>query len=485
MQIAQQTLSKVLIIAFLLIVAFVQANLIMTSAYIAIVLSLAALFFMLFVNAPVGLLLILIFFFPFSGTAAFKTAMAAIPGFKPLQILSAAVFAVALLNTHSAVRLPRAAMVFFAVIIAIFTIAFLRSLPNLSNINYMMAEAVDIPRYFLSQYFKPLIYFIPALIVIQYVHATKDIDRVFLAINWSITLLSLVIIAFFISNRDLILDPRSTRTFYADSFGLHTNSIANYYIIGFPFVLADLFRNKVLIGTIKSLLCAVAVALLFSRSAYFIFLISILIYLFVSKRAKWLPIALGLLMLLILALPASITERATKGFYSKDRNEISAGRVDDIWLPLINEISNQPLALLFGKGRYAMVSSDAHKNKLVLQAMHPHNMYLEMVLDAGLIGLLAFLGLFAYLLHKVYASIAAAGPSSYREYQIAVMTSLICFLLSGVTDRTFFPDEINGYLWICVAMAFVMSRLLEHNEALVQDAQSPKVYRENPVGFKL
>jgi O-antigen ligase len=461
MQIAQQTVTKVLIIAFLLIAAFIQANLIMTSAYIAVILSLAALFFMVFINAPVGLLLILIFFFPFSGTGAFKTAMAAIPGFKPLQILSVAVFVVALLNAHNAARLPRAAMLFFGVIIACFTIAILRSIPNLANINALMTENVDLPRYFLSQYFKPLIYFIPALIVVQYVHSTKDIDRVVLTINWSITILSLVIIAFFMLNPNLILDPKSTRTYYADSFGLHTNSIVNYYILGFPFVLTDIFRHKMLQGIVKSLLCAVAIALLFSRSAYFIFIFSILIYLFISRRAKWLPIAMAALMLILLMLPASITERATKGFYSKDRNEISAGRVDDLWLPMIREISDKPGKLFFGNGRYAMVSSEAHKKGLVLQAMHPHNMYLEMVLDSGLMGLIVFLSLFAFLLKKVYSSISTASKSTYKEYQIAVMTSLLCFLLSGLTDRTFFPDEINGYLWISAAMAFVMERHLE------------------------
>jgi hypothetical protein len=474
MQIAQQRLSKILIFTLLVMVGLVQAKLIMISAYIAVVLSFAALFFMLFINAPVGLLMILIFFFPFSGTEAFKAAMAGIPGFKPLQILSVAVFAVALLNASRAVPLPRQAKLFFASVFILFTVAFLRSMPNLSTINPILSESLSLPHYVFSHYFKPLIYFLPALIVTQYVYTGKDIDRVVATINWSITILAMVIIGFFLFDRNLILDPGSTRDFYADSFGMHTNSIVNYFIMGLPFVLTDLFRKRVPIGIVKISLCAIAVALLFSRSAYFLFVFSILIYLFVSKRAKWLPIFVATILILLAVLPESITERATKGFHSMNRNEISAGRVDNIWLPLLKEIGDDPRAVLFGEGRYAMVVSDVHKKKIIIQAMHPHNMYLEMLLDSGLAGLLIVMGLFAYLLKSVYSSVARAETGRYREFQVATMTSLLCFLLSGVTDRTFFPDDINGYLWMTVAMAFVLMRHIEYKGAHPEEDSSAR-----------
>jgi len=453
--------NSVLVIACLMLAAVAQAYLIVSSVYVAIVLTLAALFFLVFHNAPVGLLMILLFLFPFSGTEAFRTAVAEIPGFKPLQIFSMAVLAVAILNIRSAVRLPRSAAVFFSVIILLFTFSFLRSVPNLVSINMVLPEPLSVTRYFLSQYFKPLIYFIPAIILTQYVYTGRDIDRVTQTISWSITFLSVSIIGFFFFNRDLILDPGSTRTFYATSFGLHTNSIANYYIIGFPFVLSDLFRGRFVIGIIKITLCVAGIALLFSRSAYFITIFAFIAYLFISKRAKWLPILLVVLLASVFVIPESVTKRATKGMETWDREEISAGRVDNIWLPLIKENAWDLEKLLLGNGRLAMVSTQVHKKKLILQAMHPHNMYLEMVLDAGLIGLLIILSLFAFLLRKTYLSLNLVGSSHYKEYQVAVITALICFFVSGLTDRTFFPDEINGYLWMMVAMAFILCRHLE------------------------
>jgi O-Antigen ligase len=453
-----------LIIALFLIAAAAQAFLVVQSAYIAIILSAAVLFFLLFHNAPVGLLMIMIFIFPFSGTEAFQTAAADIPGFKPLELLAASVLIVALLNIRSAVRPPRTAAVFFGTIILVFTVAFLRSLPHLHSINQLLPESLSVRRYFLSEYFKPLIYFIPAIIISQYVYTTKDIERVVQTINWSITALSLVIIGFFFFNPHLILDPSSTRRFYASSFGLHTNSIANYYIIGFPFVLTDLFRGKLLTGAVKILICAAGIVPLFSRSAYFLFIASFFIYLFISGRRKWLPLLMAAMVAFYFIIPSIVTQRATRGFHTGNRNLIMAGRVDYIWLPLLKEITSNPRTLLLGNGRFAMVSTNAHKEGIILQAMHPHNMYLEMVLDSGLIGLAIILSLFALLLKKAYLGLKMSKKSPFNEYQVAVMTSLVCFLISGLTDRTFFPDEINGYLWIITAMAFVLFRYFETSE---------------------
>jgi hypothetical protein len=450
-----------LFLAVLLIGAVVQANLIMKSAYLAIALSGAVFFMMLFFNAPMGLLLLMVFIFPFSGTEAFRSAAADIPGFKPLQLLSMALMAVAVLNLRKAVRPPFSALFFFAVIIVIFTITFLRSLPNLDVINQVQTEKLSVLRYFLSEYFKHLIYVVPAIIIFFYVYTQRDIERLSQTINWSITLLSVVIISFYFMNPEMVSDTRSARRMYATSFGLHTNSIVNYYILGFPFILTDLFRKRFVLGSIKIALCAVAIAFLFSRSAYFLLIASFFIYLFVSKRARWLPVFVGVMMASYFIIPENVLERATKGFHSLDRNEISAGRVDHLWLPLLKESTSDAQTILFGNGRYAIVSTDVHKRRIIIQAMHPHNMYLEAYLDAGLIGLVTILSLFGYLLTKAYLNVKVGERTPYKEYLTAAFTSVTCFLISGLTDRTFFPDEINGYLWIIVGLIFVISRQIK------------------------
>ena len=454
----QRNIGLWVMVAVLMVAAIIQANMILTSTYLAIAMSSAFFFLMLFFNAPLGLLMIMLFIFPFSGTEAFRAALADIPGFKPLQLLSLALMVVALMNLRNAVRPPAAAVFFFLVIIVVFSVTFLRSLPNLDDINQVQTERLSVPRYFLSEYFKHLIYFIPAIIIAHYVYTTRDLDRVARTINWSITLLSVVIIGFYFINADLVMDSRSTRRLYATSFGLHTNSIVNYYILGFPFILAELFKKRSVLVLAKIVLCTIAIALLFSRSAYFLLIASFFIYLYVSKRARWLPILAMIMMASYFIIPDAVIERATKGFQSGDRNEFTAGRVDHIWMPLLKESTSDIKTILFGNGRYAMVSTDAHKRRAIIQAMHPHNMYLEVFLDAGLIGLLIILSLFGYLLLKAYAHLKPAENTPYKEYLTAAITAVVCFLISGLTDRTFFPDEINGYLWVIVGLTLVLCR---------------------------
>jgi len=232
----QRNISTGLILGILLIGALIQANLIMKSAYLAIALSGAVFFLLLFFKAPLGLLMIMVFIFPFSGTEAFRSAMADIPGFKPLQLLSLALMAVALLNLRTAVQPPKSAVIFFAGIIILFTIAIARSLPYLEDINQVQPERLSVLRYILSSYFKPLIYFIPALIITLYVYSTKDIERISQTINWSITILSIVIIGFYLVNPEMVADPRAARGFYASSYQLdrkllHTR--ISFHIDGF------------------------------------------------------------------------------------------------------------------------------------------------------------------------------------------------------------------------------------------------------------
>ena len=85
-------------------------------------------------------------------------------------------------------------------------------------------------------------------------------------------------------------------------------------------------------------------------------------------------------------ITGSIVERAEKGLKSKDLNEIFAGRVNDIWLPLIYEYRDNPQKMIFGNGRYSILTSKAASNAIILDVEHPHNMYLELILDVGLIG---------------------------------------------------------------------------------------------------
>jgi O-antigen ligase len=455
------------IFTFLVLNGLVISGLIFKFGILSIFLCLAVAVIAFFYNEPVKILLVLVFIFPFSGTELLSGKLIPIPGFKPLQLFALLSMAIALMNIHKSVEMPPLVILFFGTVIVVFAFSIAHAYFYLDQINAFIADPLTPGRFFLSKFCKPLIFILPALIMTKFIYRRMDLDKIAVAIDWSIMILSVYILFLYLRHGGVSLTSREIREFLWASLGTHTNNLANYYIMGFPFVLARFFQSKTPLSYLKIALAAVGLALLFSRSAYCLFILSIFLYTFISKRIKTVPLVAGLLVAAALfVVPETVIQRATKGFETQDSNEILAGRIEGLWRPLIEEYAENPKAVIFGRGRYAIVSTKAHQTGSTLQAQHPHNMYLEAVMDMGIIGLVVFLSLFGFLLSRSFAKLAALTDKHVKENLVAAITSLICFLASGLTDRTFFPDDINGYLWIIVAQAFILMRYADYGESI-------------------
>jgi len=157
------------------------------------------------------------------------------------------------------------------------------------------------------------------------------------------------------------------------------------------------------------------------------------------------------------------------GFESKEYNEIFAGRIDGIWLPLLDEYTQASKKILFGDGRFATKVSDSAQNGILVSAAgHPHNMYLEQILDAGLLGLMTFILFYFVLLKKASKNLRIINKYKIKEYQYAVIASLISYLVSGLTGRSFFPNAENSYVWIIVGMAIVINTIVENSGEFIE-----------------
>jgi hypothetical protein len=188
-----------------------------------------------------------------------------------------------------------------------------------------------------------------------------------------------------------------------------------------------------------------------------------MLYLLISKRAKFLPFLLVIIFGFSFVVSTSIIERASKGLGSKDRHEISAGRIDNIWIPLIDEYLENPKKLLFGNGRYAIISSDSAARGVILDVRNPHSMYLEQILDAGIIGLLIVMLFYVYLFKKIYKCIGAIKDVKTREYLYAVIVAMMSFFIAGITGRSLFPRVSNSYFWIILGVALAILMIQENS----------------------
>lgn len=99
-------------------------------------------------------------------------------------------------------------------------------------------------------------------------------------------------------------------------------------------------------------------------------------------------------------------------------------------------------------------ASPRHKS-----ASHPHNIYLGMVLDMGLIGLAAVLAFY----FKVYSSFLrlANDPGLsplFRAAFTGALVAFIGFLVSGIGDNRYYPVREQTYMWLMFGIGLGLTR---------------------------
>jgi O-antigen ligase len=188
------------------------------------------------------------------------------------------------------------------------------------------------------------------------------------------------------------------------------------------------------------------------------------------KWRKYLIIAPVVAILLPVLLPGA-TGRILEGFgrvdvageVTTDTYATTSGRVF-AWPYVIDEIGKSPW---IGYGRLAMPRTGlSQKIGLELQDdswPHPHNMYLETLLDNGILGSIPILGFWA----AVVACSARLFRSDNRLYSAVGGLSLaltLTSLLGGATGQHFYPQEQTFGIW----MAFFLSLRVHIEEKRVQ-----------------
>jgi O-antigen ligase len=135
-------------------------------------------------------------------------------------------------------------------------------------------------------------------------------------------------------------------------------------------------------------------------------------------------------------------------------NAVSADRIDGIWKPLLPEIWNSPI---WGNGLASTMWSAPMRAGAMVPAGHPHNAYLEAVLDMGFLGL-ALLLYFYWLVWRGFRSLgsnAFLSPEMRGLFQGA-SAALVCFLVTGGTGSSLRPEPEFGFLWLAIGMMYGM-----------------------------
>jgi len=141
-------------------------------------------------------------------------------------------------------------------------------------------------------------------------------------------------------------------------------------------------------------------------------------------------------------------------------SEVSAdalmtGRVDAIWVPLLNEWTSDIGLFLFGAGRNGMITSQLWYTGEILQATHAHNAFINFFLDCGAI----FTGMVIIFLFVGIAIAWRVGQRLNSDLYWALFIGVFGYGIGMVTEREIFPTFANLYLFPIIAMMINLARM--------------------------
>jgi len=402
---------------------------------------------------------LLVLILPLGATQLFPYGLMGVPGLNPLNLLVVATLGAYVVQGGKLRQLAPAPVLWLLIVPVV--IAGLIGMPHVDEIAAYFFETESViftgPLGYFQQFaFRPLLLVLVALFLGVAVAKSQKPERFVIPMMVSVWLIAMIELVFIASSgvRLGYLASASARDFYGD-IGIHANELGRVFMVAYAVLLFVWWETKhVALKTALFLTLGVAclaMVLTFSRGALFGFFVVNALFLFWKFNAKTLALALLAGAVAAALAPEYLWNRITFGF-EEDANAVSADRIDGIWLPLLPEIWKSPL---WGNGLSSTMWSAPMRSGAMVPAGHPHNAYLEAVLDMGFIGLAVLL---AYYWH-VWKGFRALGSNAFLSPEMrglfqGATAALICFFVTNGAGSSLRPDSEFCFLWLAIGMMY-------------------------------
>lgn len=417
---------------------------------------------------------------PFSGTQLIPRQMFGVTGLNPLNIILGITLMslfVAHLFDQRQVRLPRTPRLLGWYVLMLSAAAVYGSffvnlaIPHIGESGAI--EFLTVKNYLLAVWVKPMIILLVAMLAGSISRSSRGARAMVWAVGLSIALMTaVVLVSVFASGMNLNLLAETRARGFLSWTGMHANDIGFFFSMGCALLLFAALGHTHMGEKALLLLLAgaagTAAALTFSRGT-FLGLLVIVAYFLVSRR-KFGPLAVALIALTIIALslPDAFVERATTGITHGSAQDLSAGRVERIWKPLIPEILKSPFV---GHGLQSISWADPNRRGAMLGVTVAHSAYLETLLDTGLLGLIMVAAVL-HLLWRMFRRLKIIHPEGlWRGYFEGASVCILVLLVQGMTAGTFFPSFPQSFLWVSAGLGLGFLDLLKHQQSLELPAQ--------------
>ena len=406
--------------------------------------------------------ILLIALLPVSATSIFPRGLLGVTGLNPVNLLLGATFVAYLAKgrlEHQGALVPRPLMLLY--ILPIVAAGALGTL-HVDDIHpdfyqQLVINYTNWTGYLRDALIKPLFMVLTAVLVGAAVAKARKPEPFVTALAIGVCLLALVMFIFIITSgvRLGFLSSARARTFF-DQIGTHANELGRVFVTSYALLLFAWWETKTEKAKIALFVAlgmlSLAIVLTFSRNAFLGFFLVNGLFLIWRFNAKKLGLALLGLSVAILFAPAAVYRRITYGFDTGSADAVSAGRIEYIWLPLIPDALKSPL---WGQGLDSIMWSHAMTSGSMLFVGHPHNAYLQAILDMGVIGLV----LLCCYYWTVWRGFRALGSNAYlspvmRGFFQGACAALIAFAVAGLTGGSLRPQPENLPLWIAIGIMY-------------------------------
>jgi len=263
----------------------------------------------------------------------------------------------------------------------------------------------------------------------------------------------------------------NSRDALAAAAGIHPNEVSLMFNCGLAWALftarAAPLRSRIALWSVAGLL-SVASLLTFSRGGFIGMLIVLIAYTLEMRRFMWIAVASVLLAVGALCLPEAVIERLTTGLAQSDLNAVSAGRATMIWPLLLPVIGDH---WLFGSGMESILWSPPARSG-ALMVTQPHNAYLGLLLDYGVIGAVMILSFHIWcwldlrrLATRIEGGALGGVDRAWAQFVRATSVMLPVLMVQAVTDNRLTPTPSQTLMWLAIGLAFGL-RARCHDQAV-------------------
>lgn len=264
---------------------------------------------------------------------------------------------------------------------------------------------------------------------------------------------------------DMTLNPDMPGRIY--SFYDNPNAFSEVLVMLIPIGVALLLgAEKKLgraVGLISAGLGAVALVMTYGRASWIGLAVAALVFLFFWNR-KWIPACLVAAVALLPFLPAGVLQRISSIFNPKDTSTTSRIPLMQAGLRMLRA---HPI-LGAGLGADAARKLAVDMNAYTASAgwfTHSHNLYLQLWLEHGLLGLVSFLAAGWHMLKQgVRAFQSPRAPRLARFMALGAASALAGSLVSGLADYLFTYPRVMLIFWFSASLLLAGAKLVRRSE---------------------